>query len=66
MKNYFEDTFSQAMNDESDISPAELRLEIGTLRSELFQLRGLKESLLMENRRLKELLSDQIERNNLG
>jgi len=54
------------MNDESDVSPAELRLEIGTLRSELFQLRGLKESLLMENRRLKELLSDQIERNNLG
>ena len=66
MKNYFEDTFSQTMNDESDVSPAELRLEIGTLRSELFQLRGLKESLLMENRRLKELLSDQIERNNLG
>jgi len=66
LKNYFEDTFSQTMNDESDVSPAELRLEIGTLRSELFQLRGLKESLLMENRRLKELLSDQIERNNLG
>lgn len=66
MENYFEDTFSQTMNDESDVSPAELRLEIGTLRSELFQLRGLKESLLMENRRLKELLSDQIERNNLG
>jgi len=66
LENYFEDTFSQTMNDESDVSPAELRLEIGTLRSELFQLRGLKESLLMENRRLKELLSDQIERNNLG
>ena len=66
MENYFEDTFSQTMNDESDVSPAEVRLEIGTLRSELFQLRGFKESLLMENRRLKELLSDQIERNNLG
>ena len=49
------------MSDDSDITPAELRLEIGTLRSELFQLRGLKESLLMENRRLKELLNRQID-----
>jgi len=33
-----------------------LQLEIGTLRSELYQLRGIKEGLLAENRNLKESL----------